>query len=81
MSGPNVIQLPVAVGEWLSGCGAVITAELKRKSGDIIMVGRNFTMMMCGVSFSRALNASLCLESSFLEGSKIKSIAQRWHPF
>ena len=59
MPSPNTIQLPALVGEWLSDCGAVITAELKRKSGDVVLVGANFTMMMSGVSFARALNASL----------------------
>ena len=59
MPSPNTIQLPALVGEWLSDCGAVITAELKRKSGDVVLVGANFTMMMSGLSFARALNASL----------------------
>ena len=49
MPSPNTIQLPALVGEWLSDCGAVITAELKRKSGDVVLVGANFTMMMSGV--------------------------------
>lgn len=52
MPSPNTIQLPALVGEWLSDCGAVITAELKRKSGDVVLVGANFTMMMSGLSFA-----------------------------